>query len=212
MTTTQPIAGNQFFKEVFNQAGQLPILQVEDLEIGTATTGFLEVVRTNVNLGTNYLGLGAAVSKDPSNIRLTLDNFGHILTAQQVPPVVVAASDGTLGSSFTASVTPNSTDTAGQVQLRWDQPGLPPNAACFTRIEFNREFPSKDLSVQLTAANDRAGQLVSGEWSGGGGGTFGVYVTTGPNFFQINFDVDPNGLEDGASPLFNYFVTDPVAL
>ena len=209
MTTTQPIAGNQFFNEVFNQAAQLPILQVEDLEIGTATTGFLEVVRTNVNLGTNYSGAGAAVSKDPSNIRLTLDNFGHILTAQQVPPVVVEAEPAVSG--FSAFVTPNSTDTAGQVQISWPDPGLAANATCFARIEFNREFPSKDLSVQLTAADKLSAQLVSGEWSQGGG-TLGVYVTTSPTFFQINFTATINGLEGAATLLFNYFVTDPVAL
>ena len=137
MTTTQPIAGNQFFKEVFNQAGQLPILQVEDLEIGTATTGFLEVVRTNVSLGTNYSGAGAAVSKDPSNIRLTLDNFGHILTAQQVPPVFVRGEPAALPAGILAAkVLENSTDTAGQVQLTWIDPGLAANTSCFVRIEF----------------------------------------------------------------------------
>ena len=207
MTTTQPIAGNQFFKEVFNQAAQLPILQVEDLEIGTATTGFLEVVRTNVNLGINYSDLGAAVSKDPSNIRLTLDNFGHILTAQQVPPVFVRASPVTL----TAKVFSNSTDTAGQVQLIWPDPGLAANTSCFVSIEFNRDFPSNDLSIQLTAANKEAAQLMSGTWAAGGG-TLGVFAQSNPSFFGIHFTTLPALLVGEGAATFNYFVTDPVEL
>ena len=210
MTTTQPIAGNQFFKEVFNQAAQLPILQVEDLEIGTATTGFLEVVRTNVSLGTNYSGAGAAVSKDPSLIRLTLDNFGHILTAQQVPPVFVRGDpDGAPGGVLAAKVLENSTDTAGQVQLTWTAAGLAANTACSVRMEFNRDFPSKDLSVQLTAADKVAAMLVSGE---GTAPTLGVFVQSDSSSFEIHFTTTGAGIDGEGVATFNYFVTDPVEL
>ena len=226
--TTAPIAGNQYFSQVFDQAGRLNLLNVSNLMIGTATTNSLEVAASNPNLGTFYAGVnpafGSQTLKDPSRIKLKLDNFGHILTSQAVPPVCVnttqtapPAFPGTPTIDFVAIVGDNSTDTAGQITL---PPGLPivtpPTVGSLTvfsfLFEFNRPFPTGNISVQLTAANSEAAKFVSGgETNGAASGTNGVWVETTSTGFSINFEVQP-GFSDTEAATFNYFVSDPVAL
>jgi hypothetical protein len=229
MTTTAPIAGNQYFSQVFDQAGHLNLLNVSNLVIGTAITNSLEVAGSNPNLGTFYSGLtpafGSQTLKDPSRIKLKLDNFGHILTSQAVPPVCVntthtapPAFPGTPTIDFVAIVGDNSTDTAGQITL---PPGLPivtpPTVGSLTvfsfLFEFNRPFPTGNLSVQLTAANSEAAKLVSGGETTGAvpSGTNGVWVETTSTGFSINFEVQP-GFAETAEATFNYIVTNTVAL
>ena len=188
MTTTQPIAGNQFFKEVFNQAAQLPILQVEDLEIGTATANFLEVVRTNVSLG-------LTPSTDPSNIKNQLDGFGHILLAQETAPTV-ALTDWTVGT--TVVLEGGATDTSGRVRIS----GTRRSSDAICTLTFNRPFPNDTTPVViLTPLDKRVAEVESSD--------DGWYVTATPQSFTVSvrgaFIVPPVD----AVFLFAYYVVCP---
>ena len=214
--TTAPIAGNQYFSQVFDQAGHLNLLNVSNLRIGTATTNYLEVVAINPNLGEFYSGatpaFGSQTLKDPSQIKLKLDNFGHVLTSQKVPPVCINAFKETTAGVITVmngtQVLNNSTDTAGQVDLAFvASSGVAGDVYNFL-FEFNREFPTGNLSVQLTAADEGAARLVSGN-NPAGSSSRGVWVETKSTTFAIRFEVDAGFEQDTAR--FNYFVSDPVA-
>ena len=184
---TQPIAGNQFFNEVFNQAAQLPILQVEDLEIGTATANFLEVVRTNVNLG-------LTPSTDPSKIKNQLDGFGHILLAQETAPTVAL----TLWSvQALAGVDGSSTDTSGRVKITGARASI--NAAC--TLTFNRPFPDNITPVVILNPLDKNVAEVESNREG-------WYVTATPQGFTVSFRGGDPALQEF---VFAYYIVCPTS-
>ena len=192
MTTTQPIAGNQFFNEVFNQAAQLPILQVgEDLEIGTATANFLEVVRTNVSLG-------LTPSTDPSNIKNQLDGFGHILLAQETAPTV-ALNTGWIGGG-TVTLEGASTDTSGRFKV--NAQFVPGPALPQMTLTFNRPFPDNTTPVViLTPLNASAARVQSVRE--------GWYVTATPQKFTATLIGDSTQRIDEG--LISYYVVCPTS-
>ncbi len=171
---TAPIAGNQNFSLVTMAAAQLPLLNVTDLEVGNATTNSLRVAASNAD---------STTLPNPSNVRFTVDSFGHLTTAQQTPPT----------GSFTGAITANtiftnSTDCAGQFTAT----GTAAAGDTLT-VTFNRPYGTGIVHAVCTACNDGAATASSN----------GYHVVATSTGFTLTF----LGVS-GANPCFNYFVID----
>ena len=176
--TTAPIAGNQFYTQVVNAAAQLPLLNVVDLEVSNATTNFLSVESSNPD---------STTLPNPSNVRFTIDSFGHLNTAQETPPTATVT-----GTLLGINVLINSTDCAGQVTA------VGPAAANDTlTVTFNRPYSTGIVHAVVTPCNDAAAEAMDNGYS----------VSATSTGFTLEF----RGVS-GAGPCFNYFVIDAVSI
>lgn len=177
---TAPIAGNQNFTEVVNAAAQLPLLNVTDLEAGNATANSLTVEASN---------LDSATLPNPSNVRFTIDSFGHLATAQQTPPTGSFTTTGTITAN---SIGPNSTDCAGQFTATGTAA-----AGDELTVTFNRPYSTGIVHAVCTACNAGAATASSN----------GYHVVANDDGFTLTF----LGVS-GANPCFNYFIIDAVSI
>ena len=129
---TQPIAGNQFFTQVVDQASQLPSLDVAELQSGA----------TSVN--------SLAVSS--SSAATDLDSNGHIMKSQKTAPTLALTSGWS--SSDEISFAGPATDTSGIIRVT--QTGFSTGNQV-TTLTFNKPFPSgSSVQVMITPANAAA--------------------------------------------------------
>ena len=132
--TTQPIAGNQFFTQVVDQASQLPSLNVAELQSGA----------TSVN--------SLAVSS--SSAATDLDSNGHIIKSQKTAPVVSLTSGW--APDATVSFVGPATDTSGIIRVTRGTFAIADTQA--TTLTFNKPFPSgSSVQVMITPASAAAG-------------------------------------------------------
>ena len=169
-----PIAGNQTFTNVVNLAGQLPLLNVTDLEVGNATTNSLTVAATNPN---------STTLPNPSNVRFTIDSFGHLTTAQQTLPTGSFTSGGGITANSMGGL---STDCAGFFTATGAAA-----AGDTLSVQFNRPYGSGIIHAHCTPCNDGAATAVSN----------GIYVDANAVGLTLTF----NGVS-GLNPCFNYFI------
>ena len=180
--TTEPTAGNEIYTTVANAAAQLPLLNVGDLEVSNATTNFLSVASTAPDV--------ANPLQNPSNTRFTIDSVGHLTSAQQVPPSLVAV----FAAPATLTGLANNTDVCGTVRLTTT---AAPGVGEGIQITYNRPYQNApEVFVQVadptffTAANP-------------------YVVQSFPDRFRILF---PLGTAVNISNQFKYFVIDKVAI
>jgi hypothetical protein len=180
MTTTAPIAGNQYFSQVFDQAGHLNLLNVSNLMIGTATTNSLEVVASNPDLG---------LGQDPSTVRTLLDGFGHILLSQKTEPTI------TLGgfNAGTSVELISATDTAGEILITNATWPTPPSF----ELKFNRPYPLETRPAVILTPGSTGAAFIQSSAKNGWFVENGPVANTGESF-KVFFNGNDPGLKNYA--------------
>ena len=180
--TTQPIAGNQFFTQVVDQASQLPSLDVAELQSGATAVNSLAV--------------------SSSSAATDLDSNGHIIKSQKTAPVVSLTSGW--APDATVSFVGPATDTSGIIRVTRGTFAIADTQA--TTLTFNKPFPSgSSVQVMITHANAGAADP-----SVGGFLPF-LYCTGTEGGFTVNTYATP-GTDAGALVDFAYSVVATVPM
>ena len=182
--TTAPIAGNQYFSQVFDQAGHLNLLNVSNLRIGTATTNSLEVVAVNPNLG---------LGQDSSIVRTLLDGFGHIIPSQVTEPLATLGVEWVQGSTVELLALKTATDAAGEIFITGAWTGV---AGATITITFNRPYPLGTLPVVILTPGSLSGNVTASKNAAFiQSGKNGWHVKSNLNGFTVVFGAIDPGLE-----------------
>ena len=176
--TTTPIAGNQFYTQVVNAAPQLPLLNVTDLEVANATTNSLTVAASNPN---------STTLPNPSNVRYTINSFGHLSTAQQTLPTASFTTTGALTANSMGGL---STDCAGFFTASGTAAG-----GDTLSVQFNRPYSTGIVHAHCTPCNVGAAVACAN----------GIYVDANAVGLTLTFQ----GVS-GIDPCFNYFIINAV--